>query len=360
MSAYTILTVIGARPQFVKLAAFHQELLMHEDVEHFIVHTGQHYDDNMSNIFFRELAIPSPNINLGIGGGTHGQNTGRMIEQIEEVLLDVKPSWVVVFGDTDSTLAAALAAVKLHIPVAHIEAGLRSFNRKMPEEINRILTDHSSDVLFVPSKGAARNLEKEGIPNDKVRWSGDIMYDVALMFRERISNSGQGIEKWGATPQGYVLATIHRAENTDTAEQLSEVMDRLSEVNHKIIFPLHPRTKNALSKFQIHLPDNVRAISPVGYVEMVLLETNALFIITDSGGVQKEAYFHQVPCITMREETEWSELVEHGFNYVVGTNVDKMRKALREIENRDFLFDQKFYGDGNAAQLIVKALLETP
>lgn len=355
-----ITSIIGARPQFVKVSAFHRAIIEHDNIQHYILHTGQHYDYNMSDVFFKEMEIPIPNNNLNIGGGTHGQNTGRMIEQIEEILIKEKPDWVVLFGDTDSTLAGAIAASKMHIPVAHVEAGLRSWNRAMPEEINRVLTDHCSDVLFVPSEGAARNLKKEGVPNEKVKWSGDIMYDVALMFKERISNSELSVEKWGVTPKGYVLATIHRAENTDTAEQLSQVMDRLSEVNHQIILPLHPRTKNALSKFQIHLPDNITAISPVGYLEMVLLEINALFIITDSGGVQKEAYFHQVPCITMREETEWSELVEHSFNYIVGTNFNKMQKALNEIENRDFLYDQKFYGDGNAAQLIVKALLETP
>lgn len=351
-----IATVVGARPQFVKMAAFHRTLHKHTDTKHLIIHTGQHYDENMSEVFFREMDIPQPDINLGIGGGTHGQNTGRMIEQIESILIDHRPDWVVVFGDTDSTFAAALAAAKIHIPVAHVEAGLRSFNRKMPEEINRILTDHCSDLLFAPSDIAVSNLKHEGISDDKVVWSGDIMYDVHLMFQEKVRLNSHALGKWGLSPKNYVLATIHRAENTNSSAQLSKVIQQLSAVDTTIILPLHPRTRNALKNFKLELPDHVQTIDPVGYLDMALLEANASFIITDSGGIQKEAYFHKVPCITMREETEWGELVDAKVNFVVGQNLHKMKNALDKILSGNFNFEQQLYGPGNTAEVIIQNL----
>lgn len=313
----TVLTIVGARPQFIKAAVVSRALRAQPGVREVLVHTGQHYDDNMSRVFFEELEIPEPDYYLGIGGGTHGQNTGRMLEALEEVLLQERPDWVLVYGDTDSTLAGALAAAKLHIPVAHVEAGLRSFNRRMPEEINRVLTDHVSDLLFAPTEVAVRNLLREGIPSEKIHLVGDVMYDAALYYGEKAERESQVLRRLGLVPKGYVLATLHRAENTDDPERLRVVLQALAQVNKEVpvVLPVHPRTRKRAEAFGLdHLLGEVLAIEPVGYLDMVMLEKNARVIATDSGGVQKEAFFHRVPCVTLREETEWVELVELGWN----------------------------------------------
>lgn len=353
-----ILSIVGARPQFVKASAFHRAIREHRNIKHYILHTGQHFDHNMSEVFFEEMQIPEPDKNLGVGGGTHGENTGRMIEKIEKVLLEEEPNWVVLFGDTDSTLAGAIAASKLNIQVAHVEAGLRSWNRTMPEEINRVLTDHCSSILFTPSRVAKNNLKSEGIDDEAIISTGDIMYDVALYFKEQISGRNKFIENLGVRPKQYALATIHRAENTSSQERVKSAFECLSCIDKMVILPLHPRTAKALKEYGLKLPSNVKSIPPLGYQEMLLLEMNASLIATDSGGVQKEAYFHEVPCITLREETEWTELVDAGVNFIVGIDIDKMKDALYKVEQSKFDFSKNLYGDGRSAQKMIRALLE--
>jgi UDP-GlcNAc3NAcA epimerase len=300
-----IATIIGARPQFIKSATVSRAFReYHRDVHEVLIHTGQHYDANMSKVFFDELDIPNPIYNLGIGGGTHGQNTGRMIEQIEAVLIEEKPDWVLVYGDTDSTLAGVLAAVKLHIPVAHVEAGLRSFNRRMPEEINRILTDHAADLLFTPTDTATSNLMNEGVAGNHVKQVGDVMYDAALYYSERAKSHSNILADLKLQPKSYILATIHRAENTDDAQRMENILEGFANSSRIIVMPLHPRTAQRIEDFGLELPSSIISIDPVGYLDMVMLEMNAQLIATDSGGVQKEAYFHQVPCVTIRDETE--------------------------------------------------------
>ncbi|WP_031434436.1 non-hydrolyzing UDP-N-acetylglucosamine 2-epimerase [Methylomarinum vadi] len=356
-----ICTVIGARPQFIKAAVVSRAFREHATpVQEVIVHTGQHFDANMSQVFFEELGIPHPNYNLGIGGGTHGQNTGRMIEGIEQVLLQEKPDWLLVYGDTDSTLAGALAAVKLHISVAHVEAGLRSFNRKMPEEINRILTDHAADRLFTPTKTAVNNLSNEGISVSKVQNIGDVMYDAALYYGRMAEQCSQILAMLDLTKKKYVLATLHRQENVDDPERLDNIMQGLAASHLPIVMPLHPRTRNRLQEFAITVPASVKILDPVGYLDMVMLEKNAVLIATDSGGVQKEAYFHKTPCITLRDETEWLELVEIGWNTLVGADVQRIQKAINfdnAIGNQpDWV--ENVYGDGKAGEKITSSLIE--
>lgn len=267
-----VATIVGARPQFIKAAVVSRALRdCREPMRETLVHTGQHYDANLSKIFFEELDIPEPGYNLAVGGGTHGQNTGRMIEKIEEVLLAERPDWVLVYGDTDSTLAGALAAVKLHIPVAHVEAGLRSFNRRMAEEINRVLTDHAADLLFTPTDTASRHLANEGIHPDRVRQVGDVMYDAALFYGARAQARSHILETLGLVPKGYVLATVHRAENTDDPKRLSGILEGFASSGAPIVWPMHPRARDRLREFALKIPDNVRAIDPVGYIDMVML-----------------------------------------------------------------------------------------
>jgi UDP-GlcNAc3NAcA epimerase len=322
-----------------------------------LVHTGQHYDDNMSKVFFDELGISKPDYNLGIGGGSHGQNTGRMIEKIEELLLIEKPQWVLVYGDTDSTLAAALAAVKLQIPVAHVEAGLRSFNRNMPEEINRILTDHIATLLFAPTDLAVSNLLKEGVERSKIHQVGDVMYDAALAFSKKAEQKSSILGALALSSKGYVLATIHRQENTDDKQRLSSIIHGLSQSSVPVVLPLHPRTKKQLSLFGINIGPPIQIVDPVGYLDMVMLEKNARLIATDSGGVQKEAYFHQVPCATLREETAWVELVEQGFNRLVGYDENIIAKSM--TTKFSHTWKKGIYGDGNAAHKIVNVIQRT-
>ena len=293
-----LFTVIGARPQFVKAATISRLITDREDISEVIVHTGQHYDANMSDVFFSDLVIPKPNYHLGVGGGPHGQMTGRQLEAIEGLLLREKPDMLLVYGDTNSTLAGALAASKLHIPVAHVEAGLRSYNRRMPEEINRILADHVSEYLFAPTQTAFSNLEKEGVTREKIHLVGDVMYDAALFYRDR-ATPPIWFKEVDVEEGEYILATIHRAENTDDPRRLSAIISGLADSGRPILLPLHPRTSAKLEEYGIQVPSNIRITEPVGYLEMVWLELNCATIATDSGGVQKEAYFHGKPCITL-------------------------------------------------------------
>jgi UDP-GlcNAc3NAcA epimerase len=319
-----IVTVIGARPQFIKAAVISRTIQekYSSAIEEYLVHTGQHYDRNMSRIFFDQMKIPEPNINLEIGGGSHGQMTGRMLEGIEKVLVDQTPDYLLVYGDTNSTLAGALAASKLNIPVAHIEAGLRSFNKRMPEEQNRVLTDHISSKLFCPTQTAVANLAAEGI-TEGVHHTGDIMYDASLFYRSL------HYEPTVNTPDDFFLITLHRAENTDDPERLRSIVEALNEYTELPgVLPLHPRTKKMLEQNNLHFADHLQVIDPIGFLDMIKLEDNCRFIVTDSGGVQKEAYFFQKPCITLRDQTEWVETVTAGANIVVGADKAAISAAL--------------------------------
>jgi UDP-GlcNAc3NAcA epimerase len=358
-----ILTIIGARPQFIKAATISRCIKNREDIHEILVHTGQHYDENLSDIFFTELDIPHPNYHLGIGSSTQGTQTGQMLGAIEKTLFEEKPDWVLVYGDTNSTLAGALAAVKLHIPVAHVEAGLRSFNRQMPEEINRVLTDHAADLLFAPTPVAVQNLKNEGIPEKQIHLVGDVMQDAALYYGDKSGKCSRILNKLNLLPREYILATLHRAENTDNAQRLNAICDALIAVAQKIpvILPLHPRTKKTLVKERIldKVSVHLRLIDPVGYLDMVALEKNAQLIATDSGGVQKEAFFHRVPCVTLREETEWVELVEQGFNRLAGANNTEMIViAIKEsLGKKDHLpWNTPLYGNGKTAETILSIL----
>ena len=348
-----IITIVGARPQFIKAAPVSKTLRTeHEEI---IIHTGQHYDANMSDIFFNELKIPRPDYNLEIGSGSHGMMTGRMLEKLEEIYLKEKPNFVLVYGDTNSTLAGALAASKLLIPVIHIEAGLRSFNKAMPEEQNRILTDHISDLLLVPTEDAIKNLTNEGIKKG-IHNVGDVMYDAVLMFKE-IAKSKSGLLKELDVNSGeYILTTIHRAENTNDINRLRNMIEALNESGEKIILPLHPRTKKFIEGYGLNFNENIKVIDPIGYLEMLMLEENSKMIVTDSGGVQKEAYFMGKPCITMRDETEWVETVACGWNVVVGTDKSKILDNIRNF--KPTRIQQAIFGDGNAAQKILNIINE--
>ena len=350
-----VLTVIGARPQFVKAATV-SRALKKSGIEEVIVHTGQHHDQNMSQVFFDEMEIPTPNYNLEIQGLNHGAMTGRMLEKIEEVLIKEKPDYVLVYGDTNSTLAGALAAVKLHIPVAHVEAGLRSFEMKMPEEVNRILTDRISKVLFCPTQTAIDNLEKEGYKNIdcKIILSGDVMYDAVLFYRQKIKTHSTIIQKEKLEGKPFVLVTIHRAENTNDPKRLKEICDALNEIQkeRQVILPLHPRTKAYLHSQNLKL--DVKVIDPVGYFDMLALLENCSLVMTDSGGLQKEAYFFNKYCITLRDQTEWIELIKAGANSIVGANKSKILSAYHANKNSKLVEGKPLYGDGNAAELIAK------
>jgi UDP-GlcNAc3NAcA epimerase len=352
-----IATIIGARPQFIKAATVSRAIANLPGVAEILVHTGQHYDANMSDIFFEQMAIPRPDYHLGIGGGLHGAMTGRQLEKIEEVLVAESPDWVLVYGDTNSTLAGALAAAKLHIPVAHVEAGLRSFNRRMPEEINRVLTDHVAALLFAPTRTGEKNLLAEGVDASRIRVVGDVMYDAALFYKDRAVKPGW-FDSLGIPAGGFVLGTIHRAENTDDAQRLADIFQGLADSGQPVVLPLHPRTRAKASAMGLVAASNIVLAEPVGYLEMVWLEMNCRAIATDSGGVQKEAYFHGKPCVTLRDETEWVELVEAGVNAVVGTNPRAIRDALSSAGSRNG-FAQPLYGDGNSATRILSCIAES-
>jgi UDP-GlcNAc3NAcA epimerase len=351
-----IATVVGARPQFIKAAPV-SKILRESGHREFIIHTGQHYDYEMSQVFFEELELPEPDVNLEIGSGSHGKQTGKMLIGVETILMTERPDWVLVYGDTNSTLAGALAAVKVHIPVAHVEAGLRSFNRTMPEEHNRVLTDHMSDILFCPTETAVKHLQREGITTG-VHRVGDVMYDSVLHCIKVAEKSSNIMDTLDIKPQCYALATVHRAENTDDHERLLSIFEALTQIAHDglpLIVPLHPRTRECLknSKFRIQNSE-VRIIDPVSYLDMLMLEKHARMILTDSGGMQKEAFWFKVPCITLRDETEWTETVASGWNTVVGANSNLIMKTVEESHSGRNI--QNVYGNGNAAERIVEVL----
>lgn len=354
-----ILTIVGARPQFIKAAPVSQALrARHREV---LVHTGQHYDAGMSDIFFAELDIPQPDINLDIGSGSHGQQTGRMLMAIEEVLLRERPDWVLVYGDTNSTLAGALAAVKLAIPVAHVEAGLRSFNRAMPEEHNRVLVDHCADLLFCPTQTAVDLLAAEGVKAG-VHLVGDVMVDALRQHAALARQRSTALARLGLAPQSYLLATVHRPYNTDMPEAMRNILAAFDDIyrhtGRPVILPLHPRTRKQLAALGLAAPVGVRLIEPVGYLDMLALEQAAALILTDSGGIQKEAYTLAVPCITLRPETEWVETVQAGWNVVVGADRAAIVQAATQ---RTWPAGQPppVFGDGYAAQRIVDLLERT-
>jgi len=350
-----VLTVIGARPQFIKAAAVSR--VLQKFATEIILHTGQHYADNLSQVFFDELDIPQPDYNLGVGSGPHGAQTGEMLAKTEAVLLKEKPDWVLVYGDTNSTLAGALAAAKAGIKVAHVEAGLRSYNRRMPEEVNRVLTDHISDLLFCPSEVAVENLRKEGVLNSVVV-VGDVMADSLAYAAEKAAMRSQLLQDLNLQPGEYILTTVHRAENTDDPHRLENIMKALAGLDLKIVFPIHPRTKQAIKRFNLeHYLEGskIRVIDPLGYLDMVYLEKSAEMILTDSGGIQKEAYWLKVPCVTLRDETEWTETVQTGWNVLAEADPDDIVEKVR-----DFKIPQEhpeLYGSGQSGQKIVDHLL---
>ncbi|WP_066175328.1 non-hydrolyzing UDP-N-acetylglucosamine 2-epimerase [Bacillus marinisedimentorum] len=360
-----VITIIGARPQFIKAAPF-SEVFRKENHE-ILVHTGQHYDTNMSDVFFDELGIPKPKYNLLVGSGSHGQQTGRMLEKIEELILQENPEGVLVYGDTNSTLAGALAASKLHIPVFHVEAGLRSYNKLMPEEQNRVLTDHISDLLLCPTQTAMENLKKEGITTGVIN-TGDIMYDVVLrnieISKKLYSNGSwkkelmvQDVKISNLNEKEYYLATIHRAENTNDYNKLKKIFSAFEKMDKPVLMPLHPRTHKLINELNIKV-DNVIIIKPVGYLMMLYLTANAYMVVTDSGGLQKEAYFLRTPCTTLRDRTEWIETLENGWNKLSPIDVNTILNTVtRELDCLNYP-QPPVFGDGNAAKHICKAILE--
>jgi len=356
MSKKGILTVLGARPQFVKAAAVSRQLQAF-GIPEAIVHTGQHFDENMSDVFFREMSIPTPAYNLNVNSLNHGAMTGRMLEQVENIILKENPAAVMVYGDTNSTLAGALAAVKLHVRVIHVEAGLRSFNMAMPEEVNRILTDRISNLLFCPTDAAVANLKAEGFDGFKAQIvkCGDVMQDAAYFYLDKAKRESKILNKLSLS-NDFVLATIHRQENTDDPTNLKNIIDGLNRINREIrvVVPLHPRTRKILE--QIGISPEFTVINPVGYFDMLMLISNSKLVMTDSGGLQKEAFFFGKHCITLREQTEWVELVEHGFNRLAGANADVIYNAFYEMVNKKSNFDIDLYGNGKASERIADYL----
>ena len=346
-----IIHIVGARPQFIKAAMVSRA--WNSSKGEYLLHTGQHYDVKMSQLFFDELNLRKPDINLEIGGGNHAEQTSRMLIGIDQYFQDIQPDHVIIYGDTNSTLAGALAASKREIPLSHVEAGLRSYNRSMPEEINRIVSDHLSKLLFCPTEQAVRNLSSEGI-KDNVHLVGDVMADALLSFIKIANKQSRILELLDIQPKKYVLATAHRGENVDNKKNLSQIIDGLRGIAQTIILPLHPRTKKMIDVFDLSFPENVQVVDPVGYLDMLVLEENAECILTDSGGIQKEAYLLGVRCITMREETEWVETVEAGWNFLAGANHEKIVNSFYDFypeENRP-----QIYGGGDAADKIVQVI----
>jgi UDP-GlcNAc3NAcA epimerase len=347
-----IVSIVGARPQFIKAATVSRVLRANAAIHEILLHTGQHYDENMSDIFFRELNIPLPDYNLEVGSGSHATQTGIMLRGIEDILIKEKPDCTLVYGDTNSTLAGALAAAKLHIPVAHVEAGLRSFNRAMPEELNRIVTDHIADILFAPTQTAIDNLSHEGLA-DVTCFSGDVMYDSVLYYKDQIQRDASKYKTPGIPPE-YLLATIHRAENTDNPENLKNIFQAFSRLNHSIVLPIHPRTRKILqSAFTI--PANVHIIDPVGYLQMMKLTIDSTKVMTDSGGLQKEAYFLKKQCITLRTETEWIETLHDQWNIVTGSDPILIEKAAKT--DLPTAAQRPGFGTGKSATIIMEKLL---
>ncbi len=353
-----IVTVVGARPQFVKAGAVSRVIKKYSELNEIIIHTGQHFDDNMSEVFFREMEIPKPAFNLDINGLSHGAMTGQMLEGIEKILLQERPDIVMVYGDTNSTLAGALAASKLHIKVAHVEAGLRSFNYKMPEEINRILTDRISNILFCPTDTAIKNLEVEGFKNfpSTIIKNGDVMQDAAIFYAAQSASRSTIISSLGL--KDFVLATLHREENTNDVTVLKRLLNALNKLNSTIplVVPLHPRTRKIIS--QQNLKTEFKILDPVGYFDMIELLKNCSLVMTDSGGLQKEAFFFQKHCVTLREQSEWVELEEHDFNKVVGSDESKIQNAFEYFRNKKSNFNINLYGNGRASEVIVDTLLK--
>lgn len=356
-----VVTVVGARPQIIKASVFSNKIATARHTKEVLVHTGQHYDSNMSDVFFEELGMAPPAYHLGIGGGSHAEMTGRMLIGIERVVQDERPDAVLVYGDTNSTLAGALVAAKLHVPVAHVEAGLRSFNMRMPEEVNRVLTDRISTWLFAPTREAVGHLRREGVAESSIHEVGDVMYDVALNQGKRAMELGRGVlDLLGTRDQQYVLVTVHRAENTDVPERLTAIVDGLIEVSKslQVVWPLHPRTRGAIERLALmeRLQEAVLLIEPQGYLDMVRLEKCAAVVATDSGGVQKEAFFHQVPCVTLRDETEWVELVQGGWNTLMPpTEAGRIARAISGAIGRVGRPISP-YGSGNAGERILQVL----
>lgn len=360
---FQVITAIGARPQFIKAAVVSRSFRKSTRCHERLLHTGQHYDAEMSDSFFSALNIPAPTWNLGVGSGSHGVQTGRMLIGIEEILLKERPDLMLVYGDTNSTLAAAIAAVKLNIPVAHVEAGIRSNNFSVPEELNRRMTDHVSSLLFTPTAAGFEHLRREGIPEEKVQLVGDVMYDLALLSGDAAERESQILERLAVVPKSYVLATIHRAENTDDPIRIDSILRLLEKIASEsaVVFPMHPRSKPYIEKFfkREGLPTRLLLTPPVGYFDMVKLERNARAIVTDSGGVQKEAFFHKVPCITVKNDTEWPETVEAGCNTVAPPgDAGRMFQLYRSALEKPMDFTGHFYGRGDAANKIVTLIEE--
>jgi len=356
-----ILTIIGARPQFIK-ASVVSAALKKSGINEILLHTGQHYDSNMSDIFFKELEIPAPDLNLEVGSGSHADQTAKMLIGIEQALIDVKPNWVLIYGDTNSTVAGALSAAKLNIPIAHIEAGMRSFNRRMPEEINRVISDHLSTLLFCSSHHAVNLLANEGIKQG-VHHVGDVMYDAILHYNSLSQKKSKILEKFHLSAQGYFVATVHRAENTDNPQRLAEILDTLHELPYQVVFPVHPRTRGKIEKLvKKHYSSNMLLTEPLGYLDMLMLQKNAKLLLTDSGGIQKEAFWLNIPCVTLRDETEWVETVGSGQNIITGADKLKINIAVNQLlgfNNTDSKIKQvDCYGNGQASPLIATLLLQ--
>ncbi len=354
-----IVTVVGARPQFIKAAVVSREIAKHPDIDEIIIHTGQHYDDNMSEVFFREMDIPRPDYCLGVNSMGHGAMTGRMLEKIEEVLSNEKPDWVVVYGDTNSTLAGALAAKKLHLRIAHIEAGLRSFNMCMPEEVNRVVTDRISDLLCCPTEQAVANLKHEGFGNFACRIvkTGDVMLDAALYYKTYSAQRSDVIARLGLFDSEFVLCTVHRAENTDDPAALGAILSALNDISREmsIVLPLHPRTRKIITANGFELAFD--PIEPVGYFDMIELLSRTRLVMTDSGGLQKEAFFFKKPCVTLREETEWVELIDSGCNVISGTKREQVVSCFKRMRDIKCNFSLGYYGSGKAGQVIVAEMM---
>ena len=355
-----IVTIVGARPQFIKAAPVSRALAK-AGIDEFLLHTGQHYDREMSDVFFEELGLRAPNLNLNVGSASHAEQTATMLVGIERALVEQKPDWLLVYGDTNSTLAGAVAAAKVNVPVAHVEAGLRSFNRRMPEEINRLVADTLSSLLLVPTEAARKNLQREGVPEDRIVWTGDVMFDVALMFRDQALGRSTVLERLGLAERNYVLATVHRAENTDDPGRMRAILSGLQAVAKElpVVLPVHPRARKMIEQGGLDTA-GIRLTEPLGFLDMLRLEMGAAVIATDSGGVQKEAFFHRVPCVTLREETEWVESVELGWNRLCPPN-DAARITHAVLGARGTSGRQaEPYGDGRAAERMGRALLEHP
>ncbi len=357
-----VLTVVGARPQFIKAGVVSRVIResFSDRINEALIHTGQHYDENMSDIFFKQLDLPQPKVNLEIGSGNHGEQTGKMLSMLEKVFIQENPDMVVVYGDTNSTLAGALAAVKIHLPVAHVEAGLRSWNRKMPEEINRVMVDHISSLLFCPSDVSINNLKQEGIVKGVVK-TGDVMHDSALYCAEKAEQKTENFynlcKEFNVSSGNYFLATVHRAENTDQIENLKQIVSSFQKLSKKVVWPVHPRTKKMLEENKIVCGNNVALTAPFSYLDMILFLKNAAMVLTDSGGVQKEAMFFETPCVTLRSETEWLETLDSGWNLLSGIDSEQILATVENHSKTPKKNAKQIYGTGKSANKLISAIL---